>query len=144
MKNFKRLLIQNLVAKSNGQLIFDVWQPRIILFSIIGDRKPLHRETRRNILLETMLIFVREAFQSSNKHSECLVYFCGFIRFSMELHITINFYGKYTAELYESVVVRADVTPVFLTTSRNVIILLSVEIVKIIGILLQKFKLWFI
>jgi hypothetical protein len=49
-----------------------------------------------------------------------------------------------TAELYESVVDRADVTPVFLTSSRNGIILLSVEIVKIVGILLQKIKLRFI
>ena len=49
-----------------------------------------------------------------------------------------------TAELYESVVARADVTPVFLSTSQNGIILMSVEIVKIIEILLQKFKLRFI
>jgi hypothetical protein len=49
-----------------------------------------------------------------------------------------------TAELYESVVARADVMSVFLATSRNGIILLSVEIVRIIRILLQNFKLRFI
>ena len=43
--------IQNWVAKSNGQHICDVWQPRILLLSIIGDRKPFIGNHRRNYII---------------------------------------------------------------------------------------------